>query len=104
MEKVKWCKDAYEYYKCASSYITNCTVAPVADDVGQLTVFLDYIEKSANRECPGGLAGCTDKPDEDANCHDKISFFLEKNALVNQISVTRISPFMLFFIFFYFII
>ncbi|CAF3328825.1 unnamed protein product [Rotaria socialis] len=56
-EKTKWCRDAYEYHKCALSYITNCTITPVAADVAQMNVFLDYIEKSANRECPGGLYG-----------------------------------------------
>ena len=99
-EKVKWCKDAYEYHKCANSYITNCTITSVAADVAQLTVFLDYIEKSANRECPGGLFGCTDKLDNDTRCQDKISFFLEKNALANQAIMIQTSPLMLFFIFF----
>ncbi|CAF3054207.1 unnamed protein product [Rotaria sp. Silwood2] len=97
-EKVKWCKDVYEYHTCALSYITNCTITPVAGDVAQLTVFLDYIEKSANRECPGGLFGCTEKSNDDSRCQDKISFFLEKNALANETTMIQISRLTLHFV------
>jgi hypothetical protein len=66
-----------------------------------MTVFLDYIEKSANRECPGGLYGCTDKSDDsNTRCQDRISYFLEKNALSNQTMRRKLSPITLFFIFF----
>ncbi len=65
-----------------------------------MTVFLDYIEKSANRECPGGLYGCTDKSDDDTPCQDRISYFLEKNALSNQTIITKMSSITLFYIFF----
>jgi hypothetical protein len=65
-----------------------------------MTVFLDYIEKSANRECPGGLFGCTDKSDNDPRCQDRISYFLEKNALSNQTIRKKISLKILLFIFF----
>jgi hypothetical protein len=68
-----------------------------------MSVFLDYIEKSANRECPGGLYGCTDKSDDNTPCQDRISYFLEKNALYNRTIITKhISPIILFFIFFIF--
>ncbi len=96
-EKSKWCKDVYEYHTCALSCITNCTIAPVAADVAQMSVFLDYIEKSANRECPGGLYGCTDRSANDSHCQDRISYFLEKNALSNQTIRTAIFPISLFF-------
>ncbi|CAF1042661.1 unnamed protein product [Adineta steineri] len=99
-EKAKWCKDTYEYHICASTYITNCTFTSVAADFAQLTVFLDYIEKSANRECPGGLYGCTDKSDNDTRCQDRVSYFLEKNALSNQTIILKGSSFKLFFVFF----
>ena len=91
-EKAKWCKDAYEYHTCANSYISNCTITPVAADVAQMTVFLDYIEKSANRECPGGLFGCTDRSSNDTRCRDRISYFLEKNYSSNQAIARKISP------------
>lgn len=81
-EKAKWCKDAYEYHVCASSYITNCTITPVASDVAQMNIFLDYLEKSANRQCPGGLFGCKDNLN--IECQDRISYFLEKHALNNH--------------------
>jgi hypothetical protein len=63
-------------------------------------VFLDYIEKSANRECPGGLFGCTDKTTNDTRCEDRISYFLEKNALSNQTIINRVSLLTLFSIIF----
>ncbi|CAF0795422.1 unnamed protein product [Didymodactylos carnosus] len=63
-EKAQWCKDTLDYYQCANRYITNCSIVEVKEDVDQLTTFMDYIEKSANRECPGGLFGC------DINMHD----------------------------------
>lgn len=98
-EKAKWCKDAYEYHTCAQSYITNCTITPVAADVAQMTVFLDYIEKSANRECPGGLFGCTDKSSNDTRCQDRISYFLDKNYLSNQSRRRTASSAIVIFIF-----
>jgi hypothetical protein len=65
-----------------------------------MTVFLDYIEKSANRECPGGLFGCTDKSTNDTRCQDRISYFLEKNALSNRTTIMQVSPLTLFCIVF----
>lgn len=69
-----------------------------------MNVFLDYIEKSANRECPGGLFGCTDKFNMDIHCQDRISFFLEKNALANQTIMMQWSLSTLFFMAFYLIV
>lgn len=63
-----------------------------------MTVFLDYIEKSANRECPGGLYGCIDKSTNDIDCQDRIGYFLEKNALSNQSNNTRISSIIFIFL------
>jgi hypothetical protein len=64
-----------------------------------MTVFLDYIEKSANRECPGGLFGCQDKSANDTHCQDRISYFLEKNFLSNQAIQTKTSPITIIFVF-----
>ena len=89
-EKAKWCKDTYEYHTCATNYVINCTIGPVAADVAQLNVFLDYIEKSANRECPGGLYGCTGKSTNDTHCQDRVSYFLEKNALANHTTIASV--------------
>jgi len=66
-----------------------------------MTVFLDYIEKSANRECPGGLFGCTDKSANDTRCQDRISYFLEKNFLSNQAIQFKTSPITMIFVFFF---
>jgi hypothetical protein len=81
---VKWCRDAYEYHQCVLSVITNCSTRNIAVDIEQLTVFLDYVEKLANRECPGGLAGCAQSNSHDRSCLDRISYFLEKNARTNH--------------------
>ncbi|CAF3769194.1 unnamed protein product [Rotaria sordida] len=67
-EKAEWCKDTYDYYICALSHITNCSTIPVVTDIAQLTLFMDFIEKSANRECPGGLYGCAVNADSDMRC------------------------------------
>ncbi|CAF4488653.1 unnamed protein product [Rotaria socialis] len=67
-EKAKWCKDAYDYYTCALAYITNCTTLSIVNEIDQLTLFLDFIEKSANRECPGGLYGCGVNAHSDMRC------------------------------------
>jgi hypothetical protein len=74
----------YDYHRCAASYITNCSAAPVATDMSQLTVFLDYVEKAGNRECPGGLTGCIIPFSEDKSCIDRVSYFLEQNERANH--------------------
>lgn len=62
----------------------NCSATHVAAEITQLTVFLDYIEKSANRECPGGLAGCVIPGSNNTSCIDRVAYFLEKNDMANR--------------------
>ncbi len=90
-EKAKWCKDSYDYYTCALAHITNCSTLPVVTDITQLTLFMDFIEKSANRECPGGLYGCAVNADSDMRCRAGAKYFLDKNALTDQAIRRRIS-------------
>jgi len=103
-EKAKWCKDTYDYYTCALSHITNCTTIPVAADVVQLTLFMNFIEKTANRECPGGLYGCAVNADRDMRCRAGVKYFLDKNALTDQAIIRQLSSITILFILFCFII
>lgn len=98
-EKAKWCKDTYDYYTCALSYITNCTTLPVAGDIAQLTFFMDFIEKSANRECPGGLYGCAVNGHSDMRCRVGAKYFLDKNALTDKTMKCQLSRITVVFIF-----
>jgi hypothetical protein len=61
---------------------------------------MDYIEKSANRECPGGLYGCAINADSDMRCRVGAKYFLDKNALTDQAIMQHISPIIVLFIFF----
>jgi hypothetical protein len=83
-EKAKWCKDVYDYYTCALSHMSNCSSEPVLTDMAQLTLFMNFIEKSANRECPGGLYGCLINDDSDIRCRLGAKYFLDRNSLINR--------------------
>jgi hypothetical protein len=65
---------------------------------------MDYIEKSANRECPGGLYGCAVNGNRDIRCRAGAKYFLDKNALTDQGIKRQISSIIVLFIFFCFII
>ncbi|CAF3316091.1 unnamed protein product [Rotaria sp. Silwood2] len=103
-EKAKWCKDTYDYYTCALTHITNCTTISIVTDIAQLTLFMDFIEKSANRECPGGLYGCAVNADSDMRCRAGAKYFLDKNTLTDQgIIIRQISSIIVLFLFFCFL-
>lgn len=57
---------------------------PVIADITQLTLFMDFIEKSANRECPGGLYGCAVNGETDMRCRIGAKYFLDKNTLTDR--------------------
>jgi len=65
---------------------------------------MDFIEKSANRECPGGLYGCAVNGNSDMRCRAGAKYFLDKNALTDQAIKRQISSIIVLFIFFCFII
>ncbi|CAF1101075.1 unnamed protein product [Adineta ricciae] len=92
-EKAKWCKDAYDYYTCALAHITNCSTQPVAEDIAQLTLFMDFIEKTAIRECPGGLYGCAVNANRDMRCRAGVRYFLDKNAFTDRAAISHVSSF-----------
>ena len=56
---------------------------------------MDYIEKSANRECPGGLYGCAINGDSDMRCRAGAKYFLDKNALTDQAAGRQAKSFIL---------
>ena len=103
MKKAKWCKDTYDYYICASAHITNCTTVPVISDLTQLTYFMNFIEKSANRECPGGLYGCAINGESDLRCRAGAKYFLDKNALTDQAIKRTYTSLTIFSILFFFV-
>lgn len=69
--------------------MTNCSTKPVRNDITQLTIFMDFIEKSANRECPGGLYGCAVNGNSDMRCRAGAKYFLDKNAFATDQSIKR---------------
>ncbi len=103
-EKAKWCKDTYDYYTCALAHITNCSTSPVVSDITQLNLFMDFIEKSANRECPGGLYGCAVNANSDMRCRVGAKYFLDKNAFTDRAIVQSRTSSIVFFIFFFYLI
>ncbi|CAF4301939.1 unnamed protein product [Rotaria sp. Silwood2] len=65
---------------------------------------MDFIEKSANRECPGGLYGCAVNADSDMRCRAGAKYFLDKNTLTDQgIIIRQISSIIVLFLFFCFL-
>ena len=100
-EKAKWCKDTYDYYVCALAHVTNCSTIPVMGEIAQLTLFMDFVEKSANRECPGGLYGCAVNGNSDMRCRAGAKYFLDRNALIDKgHQLTRPSMILLLFFLF----
>lgn len=97
-EKAKWCKDAYDYYTCALTHITNCSTLPVAEDIAQLTIFMDFIEKTAIRECPGGLHGCAVNGNRDMRCRAGVRYFLDKNAFTDRAVLSHFPSFNVLFV------
>ena len=55
---------------------------------------MDFIEKTATRECPGGLYGCAINSDNDMRCRAGAKYFLDRNALTDAMS--RIHSSMIF--------
>jgi hypothetical protein len=60
---------------------------------------MDFIEKSANRECPGGLYGCAVNAESDMRCRVGPKYFLDKNALTDRAIIQQTSPIVVLIIF-----
>ena len=98
-EKVQWCRDMTDYDACAKRWIRDCSQRSMTNELHQMLIFVDYVQKSANRQCPGGVAGCVgDGRSNDTTCVDPLSYFLEQNLRVNHASSIGSNIFLLLFV------
>jgi hypothetical protein len=74
-EKMQWCRDSIDYVNCANQYLLYCNISSVRHDADQLQSFIDYVTKSANVHCPGGISGCENNTN-DIRCKLGIRYFL----------------------------
>lgn len=74
-DKMQWCRDTIDYVTCSNQYLTNCNISSMRNEADQLQSFIDYVTKSANVHCPGGITGC-DNNTNDVRCRLGIRYFL----------------------------
>ena len=74
-DKMQWCRDTIDYVTCSNQYLTNCNISLMRNEADQLQSFIDYVTKSANVHCPGGITGC-DNNTNDVRCRLGIRYFL----------------------------
>ena len=72
---MQWCRDTIDYVNCANQYLLYCNISSVKHDADQLQSFIDYITKSSNVHCPGGINGCESNTN-DIRCKLGIRYFL----------------------------
>jgi hypothetical protein len=87
-EKMQWCRDSIDYVNCANQFLLYCNISSVRLDADQLQSFIDYVTKSANVHCPGGISGCENNTN-DIRCKLGIRYFLGE---ANANSATRFTP------------
>ena len=73
-EKMQWCRDAIDYVTCSNQYFLNCNISAKRTEADQLQSFIDYVTKSANINCPGGITGC-EMNSNDIRCRLGIRYF-----------------------------
>ena len=99
-EKMQWCTDTIDYVTCASQHLLHCNISTVKSDADQLQAFIDYVTKSSNLHCPGGIEGC-DRAVNDVRCRLGMRYFLgeyddsERNGAGVRTSVWQLSCFLL---------
>lgn len=74
-DKMEWCRDAIDYVNCATQFLINCNISNLKEDADQLQSFIDFVTKSANVHCPGGIKGCEDTVN-DIRCKLGIRYFI----------------------------
>ncbi|RNA20113.1 hypothetical protein BpHYR1_010128 [Brachionus plicatilis] len=74
-DKMEWCRDAIDYVNCATQFLINCNISNLKEDADQLQSFIDFVTKSANVHCPGGIKGCEDNIN-DVRCKLGIRYFI----------------------------
>ena len=72
---MEWCRDAIDYVNCATQFLNNCNISNLKEDADQLQSFIDFVTKSANIHCPGGIKGCEDNLN-DVRCKLGIRYFI----------------------------
>lgn len=85
---MQWCRDAIDYVNCANQYLINCNMSTLKNDADQLQSFIDYVTKSANVHCPGGIAGCEDNTN-DIRCRLGIRYFIGEYQISKASSITN---------------
>jgi hypothetical protein len=88
-EKMQWCRDTIDYVNCANQYLLYCNISSVKNDADQLQSFIDYITKSSNVHCPGGINGC-DNNTNDIRCKLGIRYFMGEINNNNTATTSRI--------------
>ena len=72
---MQWCRDTIDYVTCSTQYLINCNISMMRNEAEQLQSFIDFVTKSANVHCPGGISGC-DNNTNDVRCRLGIRYFL----------------------------
>jgi hypothetical protein len=72
---MQWCRDTIDYVTCSTQYLVNCNISMQRTEAEQLQSFIDYITKSSNVHCPGGISGC-DNNTNDVRCRLGIRYFM----------------------------
>lgn len=74
-DKMQWCRDTIDYVNCANQFLLNCNISSLKNEADQLQSFIDYVTKSSNVHCPGGINGCEDNTN-DIRCRLGIRYFI----------------------------
>lgn len=77
---MQWCRDTIDYVNCATQYLLNCNISSIKDDADELQSFIDFVTKSSNVHCPGGINGCENNMN-DVRCRLGIRYFMGESAL-----------------------
>ena len=72
---MQWCRDTIDYVTCANQFLLNCNISSLKNEADQLQSFIDYVTKSANVHCPGGISGCENNTN-DVRCRLGIRYFI----------------------------
>lgn len=84
---MEWCRDAIDYVNCATQFLKNCNISNLKEDADQLQSFIEFVTKSANINCPGGIKGCEDNGN-DVRCKLGIRYFIGEYNLNSSLKRT----------------
>lgn len=72
---MQWCRDTIDYVNCANQFLLNCNISSLKNEADQLQSFIDYVTKSSNVHCPGGITGCENNTN-DVRCRLGMRYFI----------------------------